>query len=175
MTEDVSNHEYLALRVRALGHPRTRNSYFVNLQTDGPITTDLWQHRLFFRRDDGGWEDVFVSGYMRFYRSFLTEHTQIPFKDFVLTNAGELVPHQVQMYRERVRTIGISLLGGNSGVEGSYELGIDSIRAVNVEDVTDTSALGELIHIYLISPPHCVYAPEKAPTEGTQWQRPPVL
>lgn len=61
ITEDVSNHEYLALRVRALGHPRTRNSYFVNLQTDGPITTDLWQHRLFFRRDDGGWEDIFVS------------------------------------------------------------------------------------------------------------------
>lgn len=60
LTEDVSNHEYLALRVRARGHPRTRNSYFVNLQTDGPITTDLWQHRMFFRRDDGGWEDIFV-------------------------------------------------------------------------------------------------------------------
>lgn len=52
------------------------------------------------------------------------------------------MPHQVQMYRERVRTIGISLLGGNSGVEGSYELGIDSIRAVNIEDVTDRSSLG---------------------------------
>ncbi|KAI0787994.1 complex I intermediate-associated protein CIA30 [Fomes fomentarius] len=140
ITEDVSNHEYIALRVRALGHPRTRNSYFVNLQTDGPITTDLWQHRLFFRRDDGGWEDIFI-----------------PFRDFVLTNAGELVPHQVQMYRERVRTVGISLLGGNSGVEGSYELGIDSIQAVNIEDVTDTSAL------------------EKAPTQGTQWERSPVL
>ncbi|KAI0366279.1 complex I intermediate-associated protein CIA30 [Pilatotrama ljubarskyi] len=140
LTEDVSNHEYLALRVRARGHPRTRNSYFVNLQTDGPITTDLWQHRLFFRRDDGGWEDVFI-----------------PFKDFVLTNAGELVPHQVQMYRERIRTIGISLLGGNSGVEGPYELGIDAISAVNAEDVTDASSL------------------EKVPTEGTQWQRPPVL
>ncbi|KAH9847541.1 NADH:ubiquinone oxidoreductase complex I intermediate-associated protein 30 [Lenzites betulinus] len=140
LTEDVSNHEYLALRVRARGHPRTRNSYFVNLQTDGPITTDLWQHRMFFRRDDGGWEDIFI-----------------PFKDFVLTNAGELVPHQVQMYRERIRTIGISLLGGNSGVEGQYELGIDSVSAVNVEDVSDTSAL------------------EKVPTEGTQWQRPPVL
>ncbi|KAI1797420.1 complex I intermediate-associated protein CIA30 [Ganoderma leucocontextum] len=140
ITEDVSNHEYLALRVRALGHPRTRNSYFVNLQTDGPITTDLWQHRLFFRKDDGSWEDVFI-----------------PFKDFVLTNTGELVPHQVQMYRERVRTIGVSLLGGNSGVEGPYELGIDSIRAVNIEDVTDRSSL------------------EKMSTEGTQWQRPPVL
>ena len=73
---------------------------------------------------------------------FLTVALKIPFKDFVLTNAGELVPHQIQMYSERVRTIGISLLGGNSGVEGHYELGIDSIRAVNVEDVTDLSALG---------------------------------
>jgi hypothetical protein len=60
MTEDVSYHAYLALRVRAAGHPRTRGSYYVNIQTDGPITTDLWQHRLFFRRDDGGWEDLFV-------------------------------------------------------------------------------------------------------------------
>ena len=46
------------------------------------------------------------------------------------------------MYRERVRTVGISLLGGNSGVEGPYELGIDHISAVNAEDVTDASALG---------------------------------
>ncbi|KAH8100134.1 hypothetical protein BXZ70DRAFT_940534 [Cristinia sonorae] len=60
MFEDVSLHEFLALRLRAGGSPRTRNSYYVNIQTDGPVTTDLWQHRLFFHRDDGGWEDVFV-------------------------------------------------------------------------------------------------------------------
>jgi len=54
----------------------------------------------------------------------------------VLTNSGELVNHQLKMYREKVRTIGISLLGGISGVAGPYELGIDSIRAVNEEDVT---------------------------------------
>jgi hypothetical protein len=40
------------------------------------------------------------------------------------------------MYREKVRTFGISLLGGNSGFAGKYELGIDSIRVVNEEDVT---------------------------------------
>lgn len=40
------------------------------------------------------------------------------------------------MYKERVRTVGISLLGGNSGMEGAFELNIDSIRAVNEEDVT---------------------------------------
>ena len=40
------------------------------------------------------------------------------------------------MNREKVRTIGISFLGGNSGFAGPYELGVDSIRAVNAEDVT---------------------------------------
>lgn len=29
------------------------------------------------------------------------------------------------------------MLGGNSGVSGKYELGIDHIRIVNEEDVTD--------------------------------------
>ena len=46
--------------------------------------------------------------------------------------------NQISMLRERIRSVGISLLGGNSGVEGKYELGIDSIRLVNEEDV-DTS------------------------------------
>lgn len=119
IVDDVSNHQFLALRLRLGGDPRLRNSYFVNLQTDGPITTDLWQHRLYFQRNDGGWEDVFI-----------------PFENFILTNTGELVQHQIAMMRERVRTVGISLLGGNSGVSGSYDLGIDSIRAVNEEDVT---------------------------------------
>ncbi|OAX43115.1 complex I intermediate-associated protein CIA30 [Rhizopogon vinicolor AM-OR11-026] len=119
MVDDVSNHQFLAMRLRLGGDPRMRNSYFVNLQTDGPITTDLWQHRLYFQRNDGGWEDVFI-----------------PFENFILTNTGELVQHQIEMMRERIRTVGISLLGGNSGVSGSYDLGIDSIRAVNEEDVT---------------------------------------
>lgn len=79
------------------------------------------------------------------------------------------------MYRERIRTVGISLLGGNSGVEGPYELGIDSVSAVNVEDVSDTSALG--LSILPLRPLHLflTLVAEKVPTEGTQWQRSPVL
>ncbi|KAJ8483435.1 hypothetical protein ONZ45_g14600 [Pleurotus djamor] len=99
MTEDVSLHRYLALR------------------TDGPISTDLWQHRLYFQRD-GGWEDLYI-----------------PFDNFVLTNSGEIAETQITMYRERIRSIGISILGGNSGVQGRYELGVDEIRVVNDEDV----------------------------------------
>lgn len=51
------------------------------------------------------------------------------------------------MHRERVRTIGVSMLGGNSGIEGAFELGIDCIRAVNEEDVTNepSAFLRELI------------------------------
>ena len=60
MLEDVSGYDYIALRLRVAGDPRTHNSYFVNIQTDGPISTDLWQHRLYFRRQDNTWEDVFV-------------------------------------------------------------------------------------------------------------------
>ena len=56
---------------------------------------------------------------------------QIPFDDFVLTNSGELVSREMTMMTHRVRTIGISILGGNSGVEGRYELGLDEIKAVN--------------------------------------------
>ena len=58
--DNVSNHWFLVLRVRAAGHPRTRGSYFVNVQTEGLTNDDLWQHRLYFSRDNGGWEDVFV-------------------------------------------------------------------------------------------------------------------
>jgi len=60
MLEDVSGYDYIALRLRVAGDPRTHNSYFVNIQTDGPISTDLWQHRIYFRRQDNTWEDVFV-------------------------------------------------------------------------------------------------------------------
>ena len=60
LLDDASGYDYLALRLRAGGDPVTHNSYFVNVQTTGPIQTDLWQHRLYFRRGDNKWEDVFV-------------------------------------------------------------------------------------------------------------------
>lgn len=53
-----------------------------------------------------------------------------------MTKAGSINTQPVSMLRERIRSVGVSLLGGNSGVEGPYELGIDEIRAVNDEDVT---------------------------------------
>lgn len=70
------------------------------------------------------------------FLQFITQLFKIPLLSFVLTNSGEIVETRMEMLRDRIRTIGISVLGGKSGIEGSYELGIDSIRAVNLEDVT---------------------------------------
>jgi len=138
LTHDVSNHEYLALRLRVGGHPRTRNSYFVNVQTDSPVSGELWQHRLYFRKDDGSWEDIFI-----------------PFSAFVLTSFGELSPGSSTLVGDNLRWLGISLLGGNAGVEGPFELGLDSIRAVNQEDVTSPII--------------------REGSEGTPWERGPLL
>jgi NADH dehydrogenase [ubiquinone] 1 alpha subcomplex assembly factor 1 len=44
------------------------------------------------------------------------------------------------MNQEKVRSIGISLLGGNSGAAGKYELGIDSIRIINDEDMAPATS-----------------------------------
>jgi hypothetical protein len=73
-----------------------------------------------------------------FMSAFILLLIQVPFDNFVRTNSGEMSTDQIGMYREKVRSIGISLLGGNSGAGGPYELGIDSIRIVNDEDVVRT-------------------------------------
>jgi len=56
--------------------------------------------------------------------------------------------NQMKMFREKIKSVGISMLGGNSGVEGKYELGIDSIRVVNEDDVVHTpiSRLSSYFH-----------------------------
>jgi NADH dehydrogenase [ubiquinone] 1 alpha subcomplex assembly factor 1 len=97
---------------------------------------------------------------------------KIPFSSFVLTNSGEIVETQMEILRERVRTIGISILGGKSGVEGPYELGIDNIRAVNPEDVTNSPGTHKLVLTVGISGDidFCQVTEEDS-SHGTQWNR----
>lgn len=73
------------------------------------------------------------------------------------------------MYKERIRSVGISLLGGNSGVEGPYELAIDSVRAVNEGDAIVPS--GPISPSPYSSPNRPA---EKDPLEGTRWERSPL-
>ncbi len=68
--------------------------FFINIQTDGPVTSDLFQHRLYFdERMGDAWQTVVI-----------------PFDDFVLTNTGQVAMSQLTMMRERIRTIGISVV-----------------------------------------------------------------
>jgi NADH dehydrogenase [ubiquinone] 1 alpha subcomplex assembly factor 1 len=105
---DTTQFRFLLLRVRG-DHRR----YMVNLQTDGVVQTDLFQHRLFLRRP-GTWEDVLIA-----------------FRDFTQTNNGLILPTQMQMLRERVRSIGISVADGQ---EGPFQLEIAHIKMINTED-----------------------------------------
>lgn len=133
-TWDTSMHEYLRLRVRSSGD---NMRYFVNIQTDGPgksrfslsrgrgglltrasiiVRSDLFQHRLWLPEPESDsaaheWADVLI-----------------PFRDFTLTNSGDLAESQIEMLRTRVRTVGVSCLGPK---EGRFELGIERIDAVN--------------------------------------------
>ncbi|PWZ00453.1 NADH:ubiquinone oxidoreductase complex I intermediate-associated protein 30 [Testicularia cyperi] len=66
--------------------------YFVNIQTDGPVTSDLFQHRLYLDESKGSdWQTILI-----------------PFDDFVLTNTGQVSDSQVSMMREKIRTVGVS-------------------------------------------------------------------
>ena len=102
---DVDPYSFLALRVKSDGR-----KYFVNIQTESIVHTDLHQHRLHTRKP-GEWETLLIN-----------------FNAFVRTNHGEVVEPQTEMMRQKVRTIGISL---TDRVPGPFELAISRIWASN--------------------------------------------
>ena len=104
--------------------------------------TDLWQHRLYFRGDlQSNYGEIRVCVSLSSNKcpfsprnSKTSRFAQIPFKDFTYTRRGEHFEENVDvLYRDRVSMVGISVLGGNAGLEGPYELGIDEIWATNEE------------------------------------------
>ena len=98
---DLDSFYFLALRVKSDGR-----KYFVNLQTESVVPTDLHQHRLHTRRI-GEWETVVID-----------------LRSFVRTNGGEVVEPQNEMLRQRVRSVGLSL---TDRLPGPFELAINKI------------------------------------------------
>lgn len=96
---------YLAMRIKSDGR-----SYFVNVQTESVVPTDLHQHRLFAKRP-GEWETVIIK-----------------WNDFVRTNHGFVVEPQTEMLRQKVRSIGVGL---TDRVPGPFELCIERMWATN--------------------------------------------
>ena len=108
---DIDPYTYLALRVKSDGR-----KYFVNVQTESVVYTDLHQHRLHARKP-GEWETVLIE-----------------ISSFVRTNHGELVEPQAEMMRQKVRTLGVSL---TDRVPGPFDLAISSIWASNGDERDD--------------------------------------
>ena len=102
---NIDPYTYLALRIKSDGR-----KYFVNVQTESIVYTDLHQHRLHARKP-GEWETVLIKT-----------------NAFVRTNHGEVVEPQTEMMREKVRTVGVSL---TDRIPGPFDLAIGRIWATN--------------------------------------------
>lgn len=114
---DIDSYDYLALRVKSDGR-----KYFVNVQTESIVPTDLHQHRL-YTREPGQWETVLI-----------------PFRDFVRTNHGMVVEPQHEMLTQKVRTVGIGLI---DRVPGRFDLSISKIWATNKKAEGATGERGD--------------------------------
>lgn len=108
---DVDPYTYLALRVKSDGR-----KYFVNVQTESIVHTDLHQHRLHARKP-GEWETVLIE-----------------INAFVRTNHGEVVEPQAEMMRQKVRTVGVSL---TDRVPGPFDLAISRVWVSNGNEKSD--------------------------------------
>jgi NADH dehydrogenase [ubiquinone] 1 alpha subcomplex assembly factor 1 len=102
---DIDPYAALALRVKSDGR-----RYYVNVQTDSLIPTDLHQHRLYAKRP-GEWETVLIN-----------------FNDFVRTNFGKVAEPQSEIMRRKVKSVGLSLM---DRVPGDFGLCIERIWATN--------------------------------------------
>lgn len=109
---NIDPYVYLALRVKSDGR-----SYFVNVQTESIVPTDLHQHRLFVKKP-GEWETVLIK-----------------WNDFVRTNLGYVVEPQAEILRQKVRSIGIGL---TDRVPGPFELFVERMWATNDETEADS-------------------------------------
>lgn len=102
---NIDMYTYLAMRIKSDGR-----SYFVNIQTESVVPTDIHQHRLFSKRP-GEWETVLIK-----------------WNDFVRTNHGFVVEPQTEMLRQKVRSIGVGL---TDRVPGPFELCIERMWTTN--------------------------------------------
>ncbi|KAK4189169.1 putative mitochondrial complex I intermediate-associated protein 30 precursor [Podospora australis] len=134
---DIDPYIYLAVRVRSDGR-----SYFVNVQTESVIPTDLHQHRLFVRKP-GEWETVLIK-----------------WNNFVRTNYGFAVEPQTEMLRQRVKSIGFGL---TDRIPGPFALEVERIWATNDE----SEAEGKVSEISgVVSPAEEAEVEGEDPTEG---------
>ena len=129
---DVDSYRYLALRVKSDGR-----RYFVNIQTDSIIPTDLHQHRLWTKAHQGApglWNNLS----QRNNNSTITssgdgqwETILIKFHEFVRTNHGIVTEPQSEMLRQKITSFGIGLTDRQPG---PFKLAIGAMWATNLNE-----------------------------------------
>lgn len=101
-------------------------AYFLNFQTDGPVSSDIFQHKLFLEPHNE-WQNLCYA-----------------FEDFTLTNKGQRAKKPILMMQQAIRTLGISCLADAEGYQGRleepFDLQIDRVVAIPEESI---SHLGE--------------------------------
>lgn len=114
---NVDSYTYLGLRVKSDGR-----KYFVNIQTDSLVQTDIHQHRLYTQHhrgaegpnDPGQWETVLIK-----------------LQEFVRTNQGFVIEPQSEMLRQKIKSVGIGLTDRQPG---PFELALGAIWATNLNE-----------------------------------------
>ncbi|KAF2477276.1 complex I intermediate-associated protein-like protein CIA30 [Lindgomyces ingoldianus] len=102
---DVDPYVYLAIHFKSDGR-----KYFINVQTESIVPTDIHQHRL-YSKTPGEWETILIK-----------------WSEFVRTNHGQVVEPQREMLTQKVRTVGIGLI---DRVPGPYDLSISKMWATS--------------------------------------------
>ncbi|PVG04109.1 NADH:ubiquinone oxidoreductase complex I intermediate-associated protein 30 [Serendipita vermifera] len=120
--DNISMYNYIGVRARAGQAPNIRDAWYLNIRTASMSPSHVWQHRLFFRSRDSDFEELIL-----------------PLDQFGYTAAGNMVESVDEMNKESVEMIGISLLGGNAGLQGPYDLVLDEIWATNDPDAPRNS------------------------------------
>lgn len=135
MLWNVEAYNYLAIQFKSDGR-----KYFVNVQTESIVPTDIHQHRL-YAKAPGEWETVLIR-----------------WSEFVRTNHGQLVEPQRQMLTQKVRTIGIGLI---DRIPGPYDLRISRMWATNagVQDDILRSIKGPIQGLPTRPPPQKTKSP----------------
>ncbi|KAF2205107.1 CIA30-domain-containing protein [Delitschia confertaspora ATCC 74209] len=139
MLWNVEPYNYLAIQFKSDGR-----KYFVNVQTESIVPTDIHQHRL-YSKTPGEWETILIK-----------------WNEFVRTNHGQLVEPQRQMLTQKVRTIGIGLI---DRIPGPYDLSISKMWATNAtnEDEILGSIKGPIQGLPLQTSAQGLNKPKKEP------------
>jgi NADH dehydrogenase [ubiquinone] 1 alpha subcomplex assembly factor 1 len=114
---DVDSYMYLALRVKSDGR-----KYFVNVQTDSIVDTDIHQHRLYTMQHKGAdypdspaqWETVYIKWH-----------------ELVRTNHGAVTEPQSEILKQKIKSVGLGLI---DRTEGPFEIAVGAIWATNLNE-----------------------------------------